>query len=338
MASEIKIRDPLADALKALAILGVVWIHVSQGDGDLAVYMRFAVPAFVALWAHYFEAGLAKRSHEQQKTYVIDRLRKLLIPYFFWSLLYAVYWQITKKNPPFRVSPIEVLKLFSGKGWPGQYFLLALLQLVPVLLIIRSHLTLKRTWRLLVGFFIFHVIVEFALSGYPVIAEIGHRPFIYWLPYALIGIGQMRGYFDNVPKAIPLVVALIAMVASPFERHWLEERLEDFSPYIQVTVFLMSVGVMLSWPRQSVATSMESQGGEQIGCLGRGASLISQMGGNTFPIFVMNPMVMYWLPGASETEKMGGIEIMVRTAIVTVICLSLGRFLRRLRLGVLVGE
>lgn len=336
--TEATTRDLWVDALKALSIVGVVWIHVTRGAGTLSIFMRFGVPVFVALWAYYFEAGLAKRSPEQHKGYVLDRLRKLVIPFCFWSILYAVYLQMIHVNPPLKLTSIAILKVFAGKGWPGQYFLLVLLQLLPVLLIIRSYVTQRNIWVLLASLFVLQTAIEFAIPGYPVIAEIGHRPFIYWLPYALIGIGRTRGYFDGIPKVIPWVIVLIAAVAAPFEARWVEANVPDFSPYIQATVFLMSAGIMLAWPVQSRPSSDTSHELRRNGVPQWLATLLSQIGSNTYPIFVLNPMVIYGLPEALRSDEMSTPKVVITTAIVIVICWLVGQLLRRLKLKVLIGE
>lgn len=340
-ATEARRRDFSVDALKAIAISAVVWIHVSRAAGTAAACMRFSVPVFVALWAYYFEAGLSKRGSEQHRSYLIDRVRKLLIPYCFWSLLYALILRDTDQNSPVGVSMISIIKSFAGKGWPGQYFLLVLLQLMPVLLLLRPCLTKRSVWTLLLASLFLYALVELALWELPGVAAIGHRPFIYWLPYALLGLGQARGYFLAVPRGIPAIVAVVAMMATPFEANWSNINLPDYSPYIQVSVLLSTLGIMLAWPGSQVAPSVvsnvshENESGRITqGCL----SLLSQIGSNSYPIFLMNPMVMHWLPGSLDTAKMGMLELMMRSIIVILICWILGHLLRLMRLRMLIGE
>ena len=336
--AEENLRDPWVDGLKTLAIVGVVWIHVARATGAISVWMRFSVPVFVVLWAYYFENGIAKRSGDQQKTYLVGRIRKLIIPYCVWSIFYAANSEALSQSLVGNFSLMTVVKLFGGKGWPGQYFLLVLLQLVPVLLVIRARITERMIWILLGTALLFYAVVEFVFWGFPGIAAIGHRPFVYWLPYALIGIGLARGCFKAIPRVLAAIIALVAIIVAPYESSWSKLNLQDHSPYIQVSVLLMSIGIMLAWPVHG-STIPQTLKVSQQRWFGRwGFPLLRQIGSNTFSIFVMNPMVMYWLPGALEADDMGAPEVLLRTTIVILICWILGGIFRRLRLGVLLGE
>ncbi|MCJ7655830.1 MAG: acyltransferase, partial [Dehalococcoidia bacterium] len=95
-----KDRDLSFDAFRGLAIIAVVaihsWIYPTTGVWNLffiVTYrqlLNFAVPAFIFISGYWISKKPIK-SLEDYKTFLIRRLPRVLIPYFFWSLILLGY-------------------------------------------------------------------------------------------------------------------------------------------------------------------------------------------------------------------------------------------------------
>ena len=107
--------------------------------------LRFCVPVFVALWAYYFERGLAERPAVGALDYYGRRTLRLLVPYAFWT---ALYLALSHSPADWRTTPLHTIVggWFGGYGWPGQYFFLILFQLILVLPVLRREINVKSLW------------------------------------------------------------------------------------------------------------------------------------------------------------------------------------------------
>ncbi|MBQ8920212.1 MAG: acyltransferase [Acidaminococcaceae bacterium] len=133
-------RNIVVDQLRALAMLGVIGIHIgpfvfasSTPRLDLfllfQVFTRFAVPSF------FFISGFGLFCHDalNKPFHYISFVKKHLVtvglPYFAWSLFYIAMWQWEDMYRPDRSFSISVLivKFLLGEGCYHIYFMVILL-------------------------------------------------------------------------------------------------------------------------------------------------------------------------------------------------------------------
>ena len=133
-------RNIVVDHLRALAMLGVIGIHIgpfvfasSTPRLDLfllfQVFTRFAVPSF------FFISGFGLFCHDalHKPFHFISFVKKHLVtvglPYFVWSLFYIAMWQWEDMYRPDRSFSVSVLivKFLLGEGCYHIYFMVILL-------------------------------------------------------------------------------------------------------------------------------------------------------------------------------------------------------------------
>jgi surface polysaccharide O-acyltransferase-like enzyme len=133
-------RNLVVDRLRALAMLGVIGIHIgpfvfasSTPRLDLfllfQVFTRFAVPVF------FFISGFGLFSNDalHKPFHYLNFIKKHLItvglPYFVWSFFYIALWQWEDMYRPDRSFSISVLivKFLLGEGCYHIYFMVILL-------------------------------------------------------------------------------------------------------------------------------------------------------------------------------------------------------------------
>jgi peptidoglycan/LPS O-acetylase OafA/YrhL len=329
-------RDRRADWLKAAAIVAVVFIHAPGPPGPYTAALRFCVPAFVALWAYYFELGLARRAGAERRAYVRSRFVRLLIPYAVWT---AVYFPSRHTLADVRgASAATVLgEWLGGAGWPGQYFLIILFQLLLVAPLISRFVGRGVVWALLLG----------GLAGYPLAVALWDRPavhaagdrlFVYWLPHVGLGIGLARGYLPRVPVPLLTLIAVGALAAAPFELQAVAARVPEPSPYLLVSVYVGSIALVWS----ALAPRRAAEGGAEPEAGTRAGAAAGYVGQHTFAIFLTNPLVLspfYLLLPSALIVSPAGLAVRVGATLAAVAgCLLVARTFRRMGLGRLIGE
>lgn len=136
-----KDRDPSFDAFRGLAIIAVVAIHAidttflwrypTTGGWNLfftVTYrqlLNFAVPAFIFI-SGYWMSKKPIKSLEDYKNFLIRRLPRVLIPYFFWSSILLGYEVI--KTHHIDVQQI-IFKLLTGRATTIYFFIIVISQL-----------------------------------------------------------------------------------------------------------------------------------------------------------------------------------------------------------------
>jgi surface polysaccharide O-acyltransferase-like enzyme len=126
-----KDRDLSFDAFRGLAIIAVVVLHVIYLSGywssRFLFYCQlsdFGVPAFIFI-SGYWAAKKPVRSLQDYKTYLTQKLTRILIPYLFWSLLLLAYAAIRTGN----VNVREIIfKLLTGKAIFPYFFIILVAQ------------------------------------------------------------------------------------------------------------------------------------------------------------------------------------------------------------------
>lgn len=326
-------RNNAADALRAWAILGVVSIHsadlvlsASQHQA-VSAYFRWAVPAFIVL-STYFSVASLLRTPEPFWHFMQRRLIKIGVPFIAYSSFYffltADYKNLTMAS--------TLTRHFSGYGWAGQYFFVILIQLLPLFIILSR---IKISFTVLICFFVMGLVLfkttPTALDEHLILRQLSDRPFIYWLPYAILGAflaqheNVWRGYYKAFPKSMVLCLAatiplLIVLGQTPTGNN---------SPYILPTVLVASFVLVPSslmafehqWPR-----------------------MVTYIGQHSMVVFCLNPFFIAMLrqsdllhPMALSPSIWGAIiGTLGLVAAITAACLLTGEALKRAGMNILV--
>lgn len=119
------------DLFRGIAAYGVVLIHglgEIPRDGNALFlshcFLAFCVPFFLAV-SFYFSSNLLLL--KGTKNYLINRLKKIIIPYFAWTVIYllvrAIGWLIGHKEPFNKLMADPINIIFFGASGVQLYFL-----------------------------------------------------------------------------------------------------------------------------------------------------------------------------------------------------------------------
>ena len=133
-------RNTVVDRLRALAMLGVIGIHIgpfvfasSTPRLDLfllfQVFTRFAVPAFFFISGFGLFCNDALHRPFHYFNFIKKHLITVGLPYFVWSFFYIAMWQWEDMYRPDRSFSLSVLivKFLLGEGCYHIYFMVILL-------------------------------------------------------------------------------------------------------------------------------------------------------------------------------------------------------------------
>jgi hypothetical protein len=87
-----RIRHEALDSARLLATLGVIWTHVTEVQGQsygAAALGRFGTSYYILLAIFFSVRSRIARPLESMSTVIKVRLRRLMLPYVLWSLLYG---------------------------------------------------------------------------------------------------------------------------------------------------------------------------------------------------------------------------------------------------------
>jgi surface polysaccharide O-acyltransferase-like enzyme len=187
-------RQFTPDLLKAIAIFGVVYIHTYPMFANpladvFRSLARMAVPVFIILWAYFFEKAFAKT--RPKIPYILKKWGHLAVVFVSWSLIYLAF----KESWTMPTVASWLVRHFSGGAWPGQYFFLILLQLIPFFWLLRKLYEIKWCrYSLLFVAILSYFILGYAFEELPyVIRKLSLRPLLYHVPYVFLGIALARG-------------------------------------------------------------------------------------------------------------------------------------------------
>ena len=123
------------DALRGIAIIGVVAIHSSGGVSypannlsfNITIFWRqllnFSVPLFLAI-SGYFMSSKELKDYKSYFNFLNKRLIKVYIPCLFWSILYCVLAVVLNK----RSFTNEFIKAFTFQSFGHYYFIALIIQ------------------------------------------------------------------------------------------------------------------------------------------------------------------------------------------------------------------
>jgi hypothetical protein len=328
--SHIDRRDRNFDYLKTFSIIGVVCIHIGIPFADL---FRFCVPCFIGMWAFYLERGLTRRPKEEYKTYILDRLKMLVIPYMFWTLFYISLYPSTS----WFTTPIHTIigGWMGGYGWSGQYYFIILMQLTLLFPILRKWIQYKNFGIAIAIGIILNIFSEYVLPNNKLITGLNARIFIYWIPYVAIGIVLSRNYLKAKTKYLIVALPLLPMVV--IENNYLN----GWCSYLGVSVTFLSLALLLALAPTENSSSPKNQSlilrilNKISDCIGR----------DTFSIFVSNTLLLKIVQSMQNTLSIhveGVMQVFLWNLIVAILVLSggllIGYIFRYLKIGFLIGS
>ncbi|AWM40293.1 Acyltransferase family protein [Gemmata obscuriglobus] len=314
-----KNRDGRSDELKAVAIVAVVCIHAGLPYADI---LRFCVPVFLSIWAYHYEQGLSRRQ-DRTWTYAQQRFVRLLIPYLFWT---AVYIPLFHTSSEWRSVPPNVIVngWLGGYGWSGQYFFIILFQLTLLFPLLRRYASPLPLWIVIAVGAICNPLADYYLFRSYVASGVGDRLFVYWLPYVFVGIGLARGTIRPTLLLMPLATATLL---TPTEFSQLLLTVPRASPYLVVSVTVGSLAILLAMGPTTREPSLRQLRWRQV---------IQYIGRNSFSIFLSHLLFLN-LGGVLFDMSNVSIRVLI-TGIAIIGGLGLGVALKRIRLGILVGQ
>jgi hypothetical protein len=340
MSIKVESRLASADILKVVSITAVVFIHGSSlisscsSDSDFSAYkfdlvlmLRYCVPVFVFLWAYFQEKSTLKHG---TSNLLYSRFYSLLIPFFFWS---SVYFVLSADFKTLSVAHV-LTKHWTGFGWSGQYYFIILFQLIllfPVLRWISAKIATSIPL-IYITSLIFYILISYTGWLYiDAIGKIGDRPFVYWLPYAILGITY--AHKNIFPVKLPLALGLISTALIPIEFHFL--NLREVGIYLHPSVFVASFLLLSFLPSDVSYASLSRPMGWIIQVIAK----------NTLGIFCLNPLVILSLSPILRSYELplnfsGAciISPVLSTIIILIICVLVTSILKRLRLGILIAN
>ena len=201
------------DFAKAISIFGVVYIHSGINDNPLFInttsYFRFCVPIFIIISFFLAEHSHLNSRKQNSKFYFLKkRLSRLMIPYVFWSLLYAF--------GQYFLGIRSVIDFGPTFAWQGQYFFIILFQLTiiypwfRIIKVNRFKLTL-----FLIATCLLYMARYFGLT-LPFIFS-GETAFFYWLFYVYLAIyiAQNQEIIKKFLDTISLFLIIVTIILFP---------------------------------------------------------------------------------------------------------------------------
>lgn len=228
------------DLLKAMSITAVVSYHAifvplstyigSQLFIDVIFApLRFCVPVFLTIYFLLFERGLANSSNEPLWILIRKRLTRLAIPTLFWFSLVAGL-KLLRGNT---VSEV-VLAVLNGTIFTGAYYLLIVLQFVPIFILLRHlfnnflNVFIIIFIQVIVFLFIHTILSQNFATQILTILKIVDRPlFAYWFVYMALGAYFWKNWSlivqisTRIPIQLKIVILFTGYLLLAVEYRWL---------------------------------------------------------------------------------------------------------------------
>lgn len=187
-------KDRYFQFLRGILITLVILIHAMYENNNVYInciniilrnVINFVVPMFIFISAYF-----AKKEKFNQRTYMKNRIKKLLIPLIMWSAFYSVVLFISNKNLGYKT----VLKKFLTFTSAGHlYYLLVLLQLIIITPFLYKLLDNKKTKKILYLITPVYLIIVLVVN---IICKTNvpyYQFYIFgWLLYYLIGLEKEK--------------------------------------------------------------------------------------------------------------------------------------------------
>lgn len=259
-------RDFSFDALRGIAIIGVVAIHalnygVSGDNSELGrwnfyficaarQFVAFAVPVFLFI-SGYWNANISFNSITDYFNFIKRRLIKVILPYLFWSLLFILTTETSIKDLTY--------KLLTGTASGPYYFIILIVQLY-LLMPLFQYINRKRFWGLAIItylnlislLFLYFARFVFKVNiGFPYYA----LPFFMWFAYFELGLILGKNSFEIIKsfikwKWIVLLFISVSLCASLLETAFIIEQTGVIlyaNTTVKFTSFFYSIAIVLGF-------------------------------------------------------------------------------------------
>lgn len=255
------------DFLKAASITAVVSFHsifVPQSTYQSAAYLmealftplRFCVPVFLTISFFLLKRGLEKSANEPVYPLLKKRLIRLFIPIMFWFTLGAIV-QILNQTTAAKL----IIAIFQGNVFNGAYYLLIMLQLLPIF--VWKHQWFSNRKNVLIAlifqalFFLLTYTVLLGIFGISVkliLYRISRPLFAYYLVYLALGAylytnwSRVIKFSTSIPRKLKiflLSLTSLIMIAEYSCLRWATgERLSPFEYVMFSCIFSVIVGFL----------------------------------------------------------------------------------------------
>ena len=193
--------------------------------------MRYGFCVFFTISFLLYEKSEFKQPSSSIKSFLKKRYGRILFPIVFWFTVSAIL-KILKGNSVEEI----ILQILRGEIFTGAYYLLALLQLLPIFFVIRNKISPQTT--LLFGLLFHGVIVQIvhSLLKNPLTSDLINllrlidRPvFIYWIVYLCMGIYisnnliQLQLLSQSTPRWLKTLLIISICLLFWCDYTWLEK-------------------------------------------------------------------------------------------------------------------
>lgn len=173
-----KRRDLEIDALKGLACITVVLLHVFRGKDYVDVFIgeigRWAVPAFFMVQGFYMSRAALKPWLES----AIGKIKKIYVPFLFYSLAYGIYFYLYD-GKKFTFSDVLLGETAVHLYYVVHYMIFALT--IPFLYLLPKKYMRCFLWVMVISNFGICTILEIQkFSGLRLITYSGINPLKWW--------------------------------------------------------------------------------------------------------------------------------------------------------------
>ncbi|BAZ41379.1 hypothetical protein NIES4101_73450 [Calothrix sp. NIES-4101] len=195
------------DFLKAVSILAIVSynsiffpVSTYQRHADfleiLFTPFRFCIPVFFTITFFFLVRQLEQPGNTHKLTLLFQQLRGILIPTIFWFAIAAILKVVGG------ASMIEIYRaIYQGKIFPDSYYLLVILQLLPIYYLLRRWLNSSYSLIILVVLqwviflSLYTILTSTSTQGITEQLKNLNRPLIiYWLVYVGLGLLLYRKF------------------------------------------------------------------------------------------------------------------------------------------------
>ncbi|MBA4600808.1 acyltransferase [Thermoactinomyces mirandus] len=333
-----KKRIEEADYIKGIAILGVIFIHVtafclrpfeSLTDGGLFFILnqlgRFSVPVFFMLSGLFLFYRYYENESFPLKRFYKKRTMYILIPYLTWSVIYLLYGNLTHpRMAPTGLQSIEAI--FKGNSYYHLYFLIVMVQfylLLPGLI---------RAFRKFGGMTVVSVTLLISVaaesmtwwevtrkfSWLQTYAKDAMRYFPAWLFYFCLGgwIGQQGNRIHRFMTKIPFPAAFVFFLTSAVVMLF-ESLARKHTGFFNYSVIFYSVTSLLLWYQVTSKWKVP---------------WLLTLGRYSFGLYLIHPMLLNLFSKISSKLFLAAswIEFWFMLFVVTLSSLALAKLIRKL--------
>lgn len=326
-------RDIAFDVVKGIAIVEVLFHHVlsfaarkfsDQHSPEWWVMvvsnrlLHFANPTFILISALLLTRSLNKRRRPDFKVYCWRRITTTVIPFLCWTILYLLFrgyvvrnaqdltpgtWQVPGfgwvTGPTVLLSPeVRTNALVSGKGYYHLYFFSILIQLgllLPLVVAVIKHF--RPRFRTVLALAAFAQLAFPLLQSY--VLKFSAPGGLIWsyLPAVLIGswLGQNEPSWEELWKKIRIPVWWVLAVGGAV---YLGYSISSYrgGPVVGVVLNIAFGMYATAAALVALAWAVRARPGSVI------TSSLAYLGSVSLALFVIHPMVLYFLGGPTIGE------------------------------------